>query len=308
MINFRYHIVSLMAVFLALAVGIAAGVSLSPSVNEGLNAQAEQDRKQVVELRSELDRVNALDKYRDAYATRVGAQASVNALSGDGVAVVAMPGAPGAVVSAVSKAVTDSGGTVVRTVKVDENVFDPAKTEAVDAAVEPYQSQLGLENTMTAATRFGRALGWSIAAKAPQDRDVAAVAVGNALEKAGLATISSDSTRQAELLIVVTAPAADPQLSPDVLQAHVQTDVALSVRSGGVVVTGPDSEGIEGTDVLAVRSNAEAADKLSTVDVADLPSGVTTTVLAGQQQLLGQSGHYGALTKADAPLPTLPIR
>ena len=61
MINFRYHIVSLMAVFLALAVGIAAGVSLSPSVNEGVAQQAEQDRKQVTELRAELDRRNSLD-------------------------------------------------------------------------------------------------------------------------------------------------------------------------------------------------------------------------------------------------------
>lgn len=308
MINFRYHIVSLMAVFLALAVGIAAGVSLGPSVKEGLNAQADLDRKTVVELRAELDRVNALDKYRDAYATRVGTQVSVNALSGDGVAVVAMPGAPGGVVSDISKAVADAGGTVVRSVKVDDSVFDATKADAVDAAVEPYGGELGLEDNMTAATRFGRALGWSIAAKTPQERDESAVAVGKALEKAGLATISSDSTRRAELVIVVSAPAAAPQLSPEVLQAHVQAETALFVRSGGVVVAGPDSEGIEGTDVLAVRTDGDAASKLSTVDVADLPSGVTTTVLAGQEQLLGRPGHYGALTKADAPLPTLPVR
>jgi hypothetical protein len=307
-INFRYHIVSLMAVFLALAVGIATGVSLSPSVSEGLNAQADQDRKQVVELRSELDRVNALDKYRDAYATRVGAQLSVSALEGVGVAVVSMPGAPGGVVSDISKAVADSGGTVVRSVKVDDNVFDATKADAVDAAVEPFAAELGLEDSMTPATRFGRALGYSIAAKAPQERDQAAVAVGEALTKAGLATLSSSSPRRAELVIVVTAPALDPQPAAEVLQAHVQADQALLFHSGGVVVAGPGSDAIEGTDVLAVRSDSDAAETLSTVDVADLPSGVTTTVLAGEEQLLGKAGHYGALTKADAPLPTLPVR
>ncbi|WP_375426208.1 copper transporter [uncultured Friedmanniella sp.] len=308
MINFRYHIVSLMAVFLALAVGIAAGVSLGPSVSEGLNEQADQDRKQVVELRAQLDQVNALDKYRDAWATRVGAQVSLTALSGVGVAVVSMPGAPGGVVSDISKAVADSGGTVVRSVKVDEKAFDATKADAVEAAVQPFQSEVGLTDTMTSATRFGRALSFSVAAKTPQERDESAMAVGNALEKAGLATISSDSTRRAELVIVVSAPAASPQLSPDVLQAHVQADVALLEHSGGVVVAGPDSDAIEGTDVLAVRSDGAAAARLSTVDVADLPSGVTTTVLAGQEQLLGRPGHYGALTKADAPLPTLPVR
>ena len=72
-INFRYHIVSLMAVFIALSVGIAVGVSLGPSVDEGLLQQAEQDRKQVTELRAELDRRNALDEYREAYDQQVGA-------------------------------------------------------------------------------------------------------------------------------------------------------------------------------------------------------------------------------------------
>ena len=308
MINFRYHIVSLMAVFLALAVGIAAGVSLSPSVSQGLSDQAEQDRKQVVQLRSELDQANALAKYRDAYATRVGPVVGANALTGVGVAVVVMPTAPSAVVTPLGKAVADAGGTVVRTAKVNDDVFDATKADAVDAAVEPYRTEAGLEETMTAATRFGRLLGWSVAAKAPQERDQQAVAAGKALEKAGLVTLSDDSTRRAELVIVVSAPAADPQLAPEVLQAHVQIDLALLVHAGGLVVAGPDSEAIEGTDVLAVRSDAAAADKLSTVDVADLPSGITTTVLAGQEQLGGRHGHYGALTKADAPLPTLPVR
>jgi hypothetical protein len=35
---------------------------------------------------------------------------------------------------------------------------------------------------------------------------------------------------------------------------------------------------------------------------------VTTTVLAGKEQLLGRQGHYGAFSKADAPLPNLPVR
>jgi hypothetical protein len=45
------------------------------------------------------------------------------------------------------------------------------------------------------------------------------------------------------------------------------------------------------------------------VDVADLSSGVTTVVLAGKERLLCRpSQHYGALAKADAPLPELPVR
>jgi Copper transport outer membrane protein, MctB len=307
-INFRYHIVSLMAVFLALAVGIAVGVSLSPSVSEGLNQQAAQDRKQVTELRTELDRVNALDQYREAWAKRAGQQVALNALSGVGVAVVAMPETPAAVVQALGDAVQEAGGTVVRSVKVDARVYDTARADEVNTTLAPYAEQVGLDDTMTPATRFGRVLSWSIAAKAPQARDERAVAMGDALQKAGYATLSKDSSRQAELVLVVTAPASDPQASPELLRAHVQTHVGLLVHAGGVVVTGPDSDDITGTDVLAVRTDGDAAGVLSTVDVADLPSGVITTVLAGQEQLLGRQGHYGALSRADAPMPTLPVR
>ena len=308
MINFRYHIVSLMAVFLALAVGIAVGVSLSPSVSQGLNEQAAQDRRQVTELRTELDRVNALQDYRDAWSTRVGEQLSLNALTGVGVALVSMPDAPTQVVQAISDGVTAAGGTVVRTVGVDADVYDTARAEAVNETVAPYRDELGIEDDMTPATRFGRALGRAIAAKAPQERDEVAVGIGDALEKAGLATLDGEPNRRAELVIVVAAPASEPQPAPDVLQGHVQTDVGLLFHAAGLVVAGPNSDDITGTDVLTVRTGPDAADLVSTVDVADLPSGVTTTVLAGQEQLLGRQGHYGALTRADAPLPTLPVR
>ncbi len=107
---------------------------------------------------------------------------------------------------------------------------------------------------------------------------------------------------------MVAAEATEPRPTPELLAAHVQFDVALKTRAS-VVVAGPNSEDLEGTDVLAVRSDPTAVDLLSTVDVADLTSGVTTTVLAGREQLNGSAGrHYGALAKADAPLPDLPVR
>ncbi len=308
MINFRYHIISLMAVFLALAVGIAVGVSLAPSVSAGLNEQATQDRKQVTELRGELDRVHALDDYRDVWAKRAGDQLAQGALAGVGVALVVMPDAPNPVVQAIDDGVTRAGGTVVRTVRVDPDAFDPAKGAVVEEAVEGYRDELGLQDDMTSATRFGRALGFSIAAKAPQERDDLAVGIGDALQEAGLATLSESSNRRAELVVVVGAAAPDSQPAPELLQAHIQADVALLFHAAGLVLAGPNSEEITGTDVLTARTDGDAAGLLSTVDVADLPSGVTTTVLAGQEQLLGRQGHYGALTRADSPLPTLPVR
>jgi hypothetical protein len=309
LINFRYHIVSLMAVFLALAVGIAVGVTLRPSVDEGLAAQAAQDRKQVQDLRAELSRRVALEEYRDVWASRVGEVVTAGMLAGTRVAVVSMPDAPTAVVQSISTAVTTAGGTLSRTVKISKDVFDPDQAEKLNTTLSPYASALGLTDSMSEGTKFGLALGRAIAAKTPGLRDDQAVAISKELNSAGLIDVSGDTTATAQLIIVVGAVATDPRAAAEQLSAHVEMDVALRDAGAGLVLAGPNSEEIEGTDVLSARSDATAVDLLSTVDVADLQSGVITTVLAGKEQLLGSGGrHYGALSKADAPLPTLPIR
>lgn len=308
MINFRYHIVSLMAVFLALAVGIAAGVSIGPSVNEGVVQQAAQDRAQVTALRAEIDRRNALDQYRQAYDLETGKIVTAGELNGYRVAVVTMPDAPTAVVQAVTTAVTEAGGSVVREVRVSDDVFNTAKSADVTKALQPHTQVLNLNDDMTSATKFGTALAFAIADKQITDRDPQAVSVGKSLTDAGLANISNDSTAKAQLVVVVTAATATPVTTPDVLTAHIDMDLALQIAVG-VVLAGPNSDGVESTDVLQARTQSAAAERLSTVDVADLSSGVTTTVLAGKELLLDKApAHYGALSRADAVAPELPVR
>ncbi len=308
MINFRYHIVSLMAVFLALSVGIAVGVSLGPSVDQGLLRQAEQDRKQVAELRNEINRRNALEEYRRAYDEQAGEPVIDGALRDVRVAVVTMPDAPGRVVTDLIAAVAKAGGTVVREVEVRPDAFDPARSEALTEALAGLADQIPLTEDMTQAEKVGVALARSVASTQPEARDPLALALDTALTRAGFATISRSTDAQAQLVIVVTAPATEPPVESDLLTAHVQLYLALRDRAP-VVLAGPNSVEIEGTDVLAARTDPEGSQRLSTVDVADLGSGVVTTVLAGQEQLLGREGHhYGALARAEAPLPTLPVR
>jgi hypothetical protein len=306
-INFRYHIVSLMAVFIALSVGIAVGVSLGPSVDQGLLQQAAQDRKQVTDLRAEIDRRNAIDDYREAWDQRVGEVILDGAVSGVQVAIVSMPEAPNAVVQEVTTAVEAAGGTVVREVEVNPDAFDPARTADVADALAPY-GELDLNGSMSQGTMVGMALARSIAAPQAEDRDQLAVAIGDALTSRGLVSISRGPTAQAQLVIIIGAEATEPAPDAEQLAAHVDFGIALKGRAG-VVLAGPNSAGLEGTDVQAVRSDSAGENALSTVDVADLSSGVTSTILAGQEQLLGNEGrHYGALAGADAPMPTLPVR
>lgn len=313
MINFRYHIVSLMAVFIALAVGIAVGVSLSPSVDKTILAQAKRDTDQVAALRAELSRRDSLDTYRSTYEQRTGQLVLAGEMPDARVALVVMPDAPGPVVTAIADAVTQSGGRVVTQVKVNEDVFDATPSADVDKALAELRP-VGLTDDMSTATKVGWSLSRAIASKTVTGRDGYAKSVGRTLASAGLVDVREDVDDTAQLVVVVTAPTVVPAPATETTTAHVELELGIREQGGGsdripVVVAGPNSDGLDGTDVGAIRTTSDAASELSTVDVADLPSGVVTTVLAGKEQILGRQGHYGALARADDVLPTpLPMR
>src|SRR5689334_13477918 len=138
MINFRYHIVSLMAVFLALSGGMVIGVTLRPSLDSGLTQQADQDRKTVQDLRAEIDRRAAHEKYSDAYAARVDPVITAGLLSGERVALIVMPDAPSAVVDDIAKALPVARGEVTKTVRLDKSAFGDTAADKIDGALSDY--------------------------------------------------------------------------------------------------------------------------------------------------------------------------
>ena len=229
------------------------------------------------------------------------------------VALVVMPDAPGAVVTAIGDAVAQAGGRVVSRVTVNEEVFDPDQATTVEQAVAGLRPAVGLTDEMSPATKVGWCLSRAIGSRTVAGRDDSARTVGRTLTAAGLVDVREDSDDTAQLIVVVTAPTVVPAVATDVVTARVELESGLREQGGtddrvAVVVAGPNSDGLDGTDVGAIRATSPASSDLSTVDVADLPSGVVTTVLAGKAQLLGRQGHYGALARADDALPVVPVR
>lgn len=305
MINFRYHIVSLMAVFLALAVGITLGVTLvSGEANKGLAAQAEQDRKQVQLYRDQLSRQQKLDDYRDAYSKSVGKQVTAGMLNGTPVAVIAMPNAPRSTIRDVQQGVDDAGGTVASTTTINAEVFDSDRNAEVLKALAPFSKFYQSEDSTQG--KVGTVLGRALLGRNEQMADKTATDIGDSLN-GSLIKLDRSSDETARLAIIVTAPTSDPPVGAQTLERHLQLESALADRAAGTVLAGPNSTGTEGTDVATARADADARTELSSVDVADLPSGVSTVIMAGKEQLNGDQGHYGA-ANADAPAPELPLR
>ena len=314
LINFRYHIVSLMAVFLALAVGIAVGVSLSPSVDEGI---------------LDAGRSRTASRSPSCATSSAGATASTPtaARTTSARARSCWPARcptpasrwsscrtrPGAVVTAIGDAVGagrrpggqpgqgQRGGLRPRPGRdrrAGRRRAAPGRADRRDVA--GHQGRLVPVAGLRRPSRWRRATTY-------------ARTVGRTLTAAGLVDVREDADDTAQLVVVVTAPTVVPAPATDVTTAHVELEAGLREQGGtddrvAVVVAGPNSDGLDGTDVGAIRTTSPASSELSTVDVADLPSGVVTTVLAGKEQMLGRQGHYGALARADDALPAVPVR
>ena len=96
MIDFRYHLVSIVAVFLALAIGIVVGsTALKPAVLSGLQKTADAEKKRIDALYAQ----NNLNKQQiaadQAYAQAGEHQMLSGLLDGQRVVLVTAPGVPG---------------------------------------------------------------------------------------------------------------------------------------------------------------------------------------------------------------------
>jgi len=121
------------------------------------------------------------------------------------------------------------------------------------------------------------------------------------LEMRGVLTHDGDISQRANLAVIVAGPPGDdPQVGQGELLAIMAQ--AMDSLSGGVVVAGPIAAAGDNGYVTAVR-DSDASDSVSTVDVADRPSGQIVTVMALAQQADGAVGQYGAADSADAVMP-----
>jgi copper transport outer membrane protein MctB len=133
MFDFRYHVVSLAAVFLALVVGIVVGVGLSgqgivqDSERKNLNNRIADLTNQLKTKDSELEQREAAERFVDASYPAV----MEGRLAGKRVAVVYVGGAD-RTRGAIEQTITDAGGTLVRLRVLKVPVDDATLAKTID--------------------------------------------------------------------------------------------------------------------------------------------------------------------------------
>src|SRR5215475_6089460 len=98
MIDFRYHLVSIVAVFLALGLGLLIGATaLKPSTLSVLERTSRAERSQIAAALATNGQLNQQLNSNDQFAQAAAPRLLGQLLAGERVVVVEAPGAPGQV-------------------------------------------------------------------------------------------------------------------------------------------------------------------------------------------------------------------
>ena len=128
MIDFRYHVVSLVSVFLALAVGIVLGAGpLKGELGVQLNKDVQNLRVQLGEQNDQLSTMRRAVDNRDAFTRTVLPELVARQLQGERVVLVTVPGVDGDAIGPLTQALRDAGATVAGRVDVSAAWVDPGK-------------------------------------------------------------------------------------------------------------------------------------------------------------------------------------
>lgn len=307
MIDFRYHLISIIAIFLALAAGVALGAGpLNEPFNEQLASEADRDRSDKAELRDELDEAQDVKSFQNAFANNVGSDMLASRMQDRTVAIFRLPGSDDAAANGLADKIDAAGGTVTTQVSLTEAMIDPSERQFAESVAR--QSLDGKDAPDTSGMSSYELLGAGLARAylaedASEKFDGTSETVVSAYREAGFVETNKNPGERATLAVFVAGGAEDTaEENQDELVATVAA--AVDDASSGVVIGGPPSAAEGGGVVAYVREN-DIGNSVSTVDAVTVPAGQVVTVLALQREAGGTSGHFGAEAGAGAAMPSV---
>lgn len=278
----RYHATSLIAVFLALAVGILVGAEFggdalngaSRNLENSLAGNLQDARSEADELRGELNRADELSERVYPVLTR-------DRLRGSRIGIVAMGGLPSQLTGAVEEALAPTGARLVAVGVVREPV------DVNGLAGQLFETRFAdLRSNPDQLTALGTGLGRQLVLGGTLPEFV----------RGELFSRASGSFGNLDGVIVVRD-------QPDDL-GQLQRTSAGELESGllsGMSATRVPVVGVEATDADPSAISFFQSNGLSSVDDVEDPAGRLALVFA----LLGAEGSFGTKATADRLLPDL---
>lgn len=311
MIDFRYHLVSLIAVFLAVALGIVIGTTqLNGPVLDGLEAQVGALTDDKNSLEAETDSLTEQLTQDDAYDDAVAPLIVANRLVGSSVLVVVTndevtPDIVGQITSLLGASGAEMAGTLrLQPAFTDPQTAPDLQEYVTGSGLPPGVTLPETDDTATLVASLMSQVLMRPADGGPAPPSTATATVLAGLAALGVVTSESGDVESADYVLILTGGGFTGEDAETRNQALVSLAVALDTGGSGGVVAGDVSADAEGGLVAAVRADGGAATTLSTVNNVDAASGRVAALLALTAERTGQSGNYG-VGEGTVPLPPL---
>ncbi|REF01185.1 copper transporter [Thermomonospora umbrina] len=309
MIDFRYHLVSIVAIFLSLAVGLVLGATaLSDPLLGTLQKEAERAGKRSEELRTRQRELLTQTEYQERFARMVGPRVLAGQLKNQSVVLIETPGAGEGGLDKVGELLGEkvAGATVTGRVTIQSKYLDDERLATLDRLAEQLKpAGTTFPEGATPHDKAARVLSGALVtrdpAKALRD-DASGKAILEAFRSAGFVTLSGKPAQHATLAVMIapSSPYQDGAESDN--KALIALAGGLDGAGRGAVLAGPLTAVAEGGLIAALR-DADTGDDVSSVDTLDMSSGQIITVLALEGQLAGKTGHFGIGEGAGTDLP-----
>ena len=328
MIDFRYHLVSLISVFIALAVGIALGAGpLKETIGDTLTGQVSQLREEKQAMRVELDAAQVAVAENERYLEEAAGSIVGGALTDRRIGFVLLDEVPDGILSDLEDTFVEAGASVVTRVRVterwiaeDDQVFRSALAARLVEYLEPPVDLSASVDEILAA-----ALAQSIAGKdpaAPLTLSANAEILGSLLaaDDGGLVVGDLPASGAVDAIVVIAGsldPGSTDETEPPTDEEERAALSALRARAAIALAAQQRSEGAilvidtyaDGDLVSFVRASDDLAERVSTVTRFTAMTGRLSTVLGLGSRIALRVGHYGFDQGADmaaAPRTELP--
>jgi hypothetical protein len=326
-INFRYHLVSIVAVFLALAIGLVVGATaLKPGVTAGLDELSRHEKNEIGSDRTTIG-IQQSQIDGDEQFAQTSAPVLLRGLLADQQVVLVMaPGADGATVSGITADLKLAGAKVTGQAQLQPAFFDTsgATENSLDALAHRLApptvtlgGQTGTPNLSSDVA--GQQAAAQVIAAALVSADGADLPAGearnilNGFGQQGYLQVSSSTgsgTLPPATLAVVVIPATPPA-SGDTDPANLgllALAEQLKLASRGVVLAGSYPTGSGPGSAIDELIHGSTGIQVSSVDGANYAVGQALVVQALNYLLAGHKsaayGIYAASVPSPAPSPS----
>jgi Copper transport outer membrane protein, MctB len=302
-ISFRYHLVTIVAVFLALAIGLLGGSAfVQPALQEQLQDQTDRLQRANDEARAQIDELRAEIAGLADFSEAAAPMLTVGRLSGTPVVIVSQTGVEEEVLAEAQAALASAGAQIVTTVSATDELVSDDPTTQQELALMLGDPTAPIEDLP----------------------ELTAQALAGRLSPTGSSVIEDDilaDLLSAGFLAPVGAGPSETTLAEIGTPGHVV--IVLSGGRGEEAVLAPESFAVPLAESLAAQGVPVAAGEsllsefpfvtllngdFGTVTVDDLDQSMGGVALVlGLEQLLatGEGGSYGVKDGAE-PLPPPP--